>query len=223
MTLRYRHAAALCAAMGVMAWAGRANAAGACVNTKEAKAMEKLMMAASTLVQKGEFKEALDKLQEAQAMGVCPDLAKKCAKQVQEMVQEAKEVMDAAKKLCKDRKAEKEDVIDCLCKLYELQLGWRGHPIGAAAGKEFKQLLSKKRRLLKQDIKEADKAVKEQVKEAAGFLRKRDYRSALVCYDRIFSKYPYSKRAGRCLRTYLALKEKVKELDKEEQAAKQKR
>ncbi len=214
--IRWAVAIALVACVGAVLPRSAEAAAGCGGNEKAKKVMERVMKDAAKLASDGEFKLAFEKYQQAESMGACPIMAKDCKKQMAGLIQEAKDAVDEAKALSKNKEAEENDVLNCLCKLFELQLGWRGHAISRDVGKASKTLKRKKKKLLRAAMKAGDKEVLAQVKEADPFLRKGDLRSALNCYDRIFTTYPYSKKAGKYLARYMALRQKVKELDAEE-------
>ena len=199
--------------------ASDALAAAGCYNESEAKnAMAKMMREAHKLAAEGDTRLAWEKLKDAQSMNACPVLSKECKEKVEGFVSSAKETIEAAGDLGKNKEAGEEEVLEALRGLCRVQLGWRASPLEAAAAKAAKKLKSRKKKLLKQALKDADKEVAEQVEKAGKHLRDEDIRSALACYDVVFTTYPYSKKARRYQGDYLELKRMVKELDAEEAA-----
>ena len=186
-----------------------ANCGGSAADKKKmGAAMDKAKRKATN----GSLKEAYEAYDQAESMGACPIMAKECKKAREDMINEVKEAIDDAKALGKDKEASVDDVTAALCTLCDMELGWQGRrDIVGAAGKARKKLASKKRKVLKEKMKEGDALAKEQLKEAKGFLKKRDYSSALNCLEEVFDQYPYTKGAMKQRGIYLELKRKVAE------------
>ena len=215
---RVAAALSLCAVMLACAASDTFAAAGCAPDSPERRSMEKTMKDAVALAGDGEPHLAFQKYSQAESMGACPVLAKECKGKMKELTDKAVETIKGADELVGKKDAEKDEVLGVLCDLFQLQIGWRGHAISGAAGRSSRKLASKKRKLIKDDIKEADREVLALVKEGAEHLKKGDFRSALASYDRIFTTYPYSKKAKKFLGGYMRLREKVRQIDAEEEA-----
>jgi len=215
----------LCVALlGVLGLvAADALGAGCAADSKEKRAMQKMMSCAGNLASEGKSLEAFKQYKEAAGMGACPILKKKCEKDAQGLLNAAKKKLDAADVMAKQKEVEQEDATEMYCDIFKMQIAWPRHFVASEARKRLKKL---KRKIGKDTKKEAEKEAKQILKDASAFLKENNLRSALAAYERLFDQYAFTKKAGssKTQGLYLRLQKAVEEENRrEEEARKAKR
>jgi len=188
-------------------------AAGCATDSKQKKQMETKIKEAAELALDGQSFRAYQAYVEAVSMRACPILLQDAREAAEDLKRSAEKTLGHADELIKAKDRDDMDVAETLCACFELQIGWARHPYAGEAGKRFRKL---KRKLSKEARKDADREVKQLLKEAQDHLKRRDLRSALGCYDRIYRYFAFATPARKKVGVYMRLKEMVKELDRQE-------
>ena len=190
--------------------------AGCAADSKEKRQMSCMMKDAGKLAGDGKSLEAFKRYKEAAGMGACPILKKQCEKEAQGLLDEAKETLDAADAMAKQKEVEQEDVTELYCECFKMQIAWPRHFVAKEAIKRLKKL---KKKLSKDTKNSAKKEVKAILKDADAHLRENNLRSALAAYERIFDRYAFTKKAGssKTYGMYMRLQKAVEEENRKEE------
>ena len=122
------------------------------------------------------------------------------AKIAEDTIRSVKAVADA-------KGADQSAIVQALCNCWPIVLGWRDHKYGRTADAYFGKL---KKRLKSDTKREAEEEAKSLAKAAYEAIKTERYEQALRTYQQLYEQYPFTKEAGKRLRTYMELREKVK-------------
>lgn len=211
----HRYLTRLVIALAVLATTCQgALAAGCGSQSAQKKQMESKIKKAGELALDGQSFRAYQAYVEAVGMRACPILLQDAKEAAEELTRSAEKTLGQADELIKAKDPDSTEVAETLCACFELQIGWARHAYSGEASKRFRKL---KRKLSKEARKDADREVKQLLKDAQDHLKRRDLRSALGCYDQIYRDFAFAKQARKKVGVYMRLKEMVKELDRQEE------